>query len=364
MQQRENYQKLVSAYPNDERALTILGTNYFGQQEWSRAIAEYDKAVKIAPDFSQPYNQLGYAHRFLENYESAEKAFLKYIELIPNDPNPHDSYAELLLRIGRYDESIGHYRKALEMNPNFVASHVGIATNLVLKGEHAAARRQIQALHAMARNDGERRAAHFATTVSYVDEGKVQEALEEQNRQFALAEKINDAANMAGDLVNMGNIYLETGSYDEALIKYQMAVDVVENSDLAEEVKDNTRRGYFFNAARVATKKKDFETAKAHQEKYRKRVEAINNPFQIRLAHQLAGMIALEEQNYDRAIEELQQANQQNPYNFYRIALAYQGMGNNDKAREYCEKAVNFNALNSMNYAFIKNKAVQMLESM
>ncbi len=364
MQQRDYYQKLVSTYPNDERALTLLGTNYFGQQEYPMAIEEYDKAVKIAPDFSQPYNQLGYAHRFLENYDSAEKAFQRYIELIPDDPNPHDSYAELLLKMGRYDESIEHYRKALELNPNFVASHVGIATNLVLKGEHEAARRQIQDLYAMARTDGERRAAHFAATVSFVDEGKIQEALEEQNKQFALAEKIDDAANMAGDLVTMGNIYLETGRYDEALQKYQMAVEIVENSNLAEEVKDNTRRFYLFNAARVAAKKKDFETAKAYQEEYRQRVEAVNNPFQIRLAHQLAGIIALEEQNYDRAIEELQQANQQNPYNFYRIALAYQGMGDRDKAREFCEKAANFNVLNSMNYAFIKNKATRMLEAM
>jgi cytochrome c-type biogenesis protein CcmH/NrfG len=39
---------------------------------------------------------LGYSYRSLENYAEAEKAFKIYIELIPDDPNPYDSYAEML----------------------------------------------------------------------------------------------------------------------------------------------------------------------------------------------------------------------------------------------------------------------------
>ena len=65
-----NYIKeLVEAYPNDERAHNQLGGIYFGRQAYAMAIGEYNKAIKINPEFSQPYNQLGYAHRFLENHE-------------------------------------------------------------------------------------------------------------------------------------------------------------------------------------------------------------------------------------------------------------------------------------------------------
>jgi tetratricopeptide (TPR) repeat protein len=364
MKQREYFQKLAETYPKDERAHNLLGNHYFGQQDYTLAIEEYKKATQIAPDFSQPHNQLGYAYRFLENYTNAEKAFKKYIELIPDDPNPYDSYAELAMKMGKYDASIESYERALALDPNFVASHIGIATNLNFKGNHENARKQLQKLYDMARNDGERRAAHFAMTVSYVDEQKMDKALEEQNKQYALAEKINDVAAMAGDLVVMGNILLETGRFDEASAKYKRAVELVEESDLSEEVKDNTKRGYLFNAARVALEEKDFATARAKSEEYRKQVEAINNPFQIRLSHELAGMIALEEKEYDKALEELQQANQQNPYNSYRMALAYKGIGDKEKAKELCMKAAKFNALNSLNYAFIRNKAQQWLDSM
>ncbi|MFQ6115726.1 MAG: tetratricopeptide repeat protein [bacterium] len=357
MKQREYYKKLVAAYPNDERAQTLLGNSYFGQQEYTKAIEQYKKAIKINPDFSQPYNSLGYAQRFLGNYTASEKAFKKYIELIPDDPNPYDSYAELLMKMGQYDASIEKYQKALSINPNFVASHIGIATNLNFKGQQQGARKQLEKLYQIARNDGERRAAHFAMAVSYVDEGNVDKALGECKKLYALAEKINDSAAMAGDLIAMGNILLEAGKPEKALTKFEKSVKLIQESNLSDEIKENSKRGFLFNAARVALKKNDFATAKAKSEEYRKQVEAINNPLQIRQSHELAGMIALEEKDYDKALEELQQANQQNPYNLYRMAMAYEGKGDLDQAKEMYSKAADFNALNSLNYAYIRGKA-------
>jgi tetratricopeptide (TPR) repeat protein len=364
MKQREMYKQLVEEYPNDERAHNLLGNNYFGQEQYEQAIAEYQRAIQINPNFSQPYNQMGYANRFLENYAEAEKAFQKYIELIPDDPNPYDSYAELLMKMGRYDESIENYGKALEQDPNFVASHIGIATNLNFLGNHNKAREQLQELYDMARNDGERRAALFAMSVSYVDEGDFDAALEEQNKAYALAEKINDAGAMAGDNVVMGNILLEAGRIDEAADKFEKAVEIVEASNLSEDVKENTRRFYLFNAGRVAIKKGNLEEAKAKMEEFLQKAEAINHPFQIKFAHQLAGQIALEEKKWDKAIEELQQSSLQNPYNWFRMALAYKGKGDTEKDRELFERAADWNALNSMNYAFMRHRAQQMLESL
>ncbi len=364
LKQREYFQKLVDIHPNDERAHNLLGTNYFGQQEWEQAIEEYNKATKLAPDYSQPYNQLGYAYRFLAKYDDAEKAFKKYISLIPDDPNPYDSYAELLMKIGKYDDSIEQYKKALSLNPHFVASHIGIATNYNFKGQHAEARNQLQKLHGSARNDGERRAAYFTMAVSYIDEGNLEAAIAEMDKQYASNKEINDAAAMAGSLVVIGNILLEAGKIDEAFAKYELALKIVIESDLSDEVKDNNRRGNLFNVARVLLKKHDFTGAQATAEEFHNQVQAINNPNQTRLAHQLTGMIALDMQDYIKAIEELQQANQQNPYNLFRLALAYQGNGNTVKAKEFFERAANFNALNNPNQAYIRIKAQELFKKM
>ena len=69
---------LVALFPNDERAHNQLGQLYFGRQEYTSAISHYVKATSIAPSFSTPYNQMGYAYRFLEKFDDAEKAFKKY----------------------------------------------------------------------------------------------------------------------------------------------------------------------------------------------------------------------------------------------------------------------------------------------
>ena len=362
MKQREYYQQLVELYPGDERVYTLLGNNYFGQQEWAQAIGAYEKTTAIAPDFSQPYNQMGYAYRFLGDFAGAKKAFEKYIELIPNDPNPHDSYAELLMKMGEFDASIKSYEKALSCNPNFVASHIGIATDYNFKGEHEKARKQLEKLYGIARNDGERRAAHFATTVSYVDQGDPDKALAELEKQYGLAEKIGDAANMAGDLVAIGNILLEADRPGEAMARFLQAVGVVQVSDLSDQVKANNRRFYLFNAGRADLKRDDLERAKEKAARFLAQSEEIQNPNQIRLAHQLVGMIALAAKEYDKALTELRQASQQDPYNLYRIALALKGQEKREEAREMFERVVDFNALNNLNYAFIRHRAQRDLE--
>ena len=364
MKQREFYQKLVQLYPNDERAHNLLATNYFATQEYQTAIEYYNKATLINPQFSQAYNQLGYAYRFLKNYQESEKAFQKYIQLIPDDPNPYDSYAELLMKIGKYDQSIEQYKKALQVNPNFVASHIGIATNLNFKEEHAKAREQLQTLLSIARNNGEKRAAHFAMTVSLIDEGLLDLAIEEMQKQFKLAESINDYANMSGDLAFMGTIRYEQGQFEEAQKYYDQALKVIESSDLSSEVKDNNRRVLLYNAGRVAIAKNDLVKAKNLTAELQKQAGLVNNTFQLWLVHELAGTISMAEKRYADAVDEYLLANLQNPYNLYRLALAYQAMEDKTSAREYCQQAADHNTLNNPQYSFIRHKAKTMLATM
>ena len=361
-EQQELLKQVVTAYPNDERAHNFLANNlFFAHQQYEAGLEEYKKAVEINPDFSPPYNSMGYALRTLERYDEAEDAFKKYIGLIPDDPNPYDSYAELQMKMGQYDKSIENYQKALELKSDFVASYIGIACNYTFKGEHEKAGETLDKLYSVAKNDGERRTSHFSKAVCYVDQGNFDAALSELHEQHALAAKINDYAAMAGDLGTMGNILLETGRADAAMAKYKQAVMTMEQSNLSDENKKNARRGFLFNSARVAMKKKDFKEAKAKAEEYRQEVYAINNHFQKKAAHQLAGEIALAQKDFDTALTELQQANDQNPYNLYRTGMAYEGMGNMTKAKEMYDDAVRFNALSSMNQAFVRVKANQMM---
>lgn len=358
--QKELLDQLVAAYPNDERAQFNLGGYYFGQQDYPKAIEHYKKATELSPAFSTAFNILGYAYRQNENYADAEQAFKKYIELIPKDPNPYDSYAELLLKMGRFDESIAQYRKALEIDQNFINAHQGIAAAQLYSGKPDEAAAELQKITDKARSDAERRTALFALTVVDVDSGKMDKALAEVDKQYALGEKTNDIPGMTGDLQLKGNILLEAGKFDEAKSAFDRGLKMTEESSLSHEIKDNARLFHHFNLARVALGKKDLATAKTEADAFSKGAEAAKNPFQIKQAHSLLGTIALEEKNYDKAVAELQQANSQNPYDLYRMCLAYSGKGDSAKAKESCTKAADFNSLPQLNLAFIRAKAAKM----
>jgi tetratricopeptide (TPR) repeat protein len=362
--QKEYAVKLVVLFPRDERALYNLGGYYYAVQEYTQAIEQYKKAIEIDTNYSPSYNILGYAYRQVENYPDAEKAFKKYIELVPNDPNPYDSYAELLMKMGRFDESIVNYRKALSLDSNFVSSRAGIAADFLFKGLPDTASIEAEKIQAMARNDGDVRTSFFTRMVIYADEGKMDLALKEAEMQYALGEKIDDVAAMSADLQSKGTILLEMKKFDEALQAFEKSVQIVAASDLSPEIKDNAQLTHHYNLALMAIGKKDLNRAKAEAAEFSKGADANNSVNLKWRAHQLAGSIALMEKKNDAAIAELLKANQQNPYDLFRLALAYKANGDNTNAKEFCMKAAHFYGLPGLNYAFIRSKAEKMLAAM
>lgn len=358
--QKEYLEKLVAAYPNDERALFNLGAYNFGQQDSPQAIAPLKKATEMAPSYSPAYNMLGYAYRQAGDYTNAEQAFKKYIEMIPNDPNPYDSYAELLLKMGRFDESIVQYRKALTVDPHFVPSHFGTAAALMYMGKPDEAAAELQTMADQARNDGELRTALFGMAVVASDRGKLDKAVQAMDQEFAVAEKKNDVAAMAADLQAKGNIIAEMQKYDVAAQQFDRSLKMVEGSSLSPEIKNNAKLLHHFNLSALAIARKDYAAAKTHAEEFRQGVEVSKNPAQLKQVHELAGRIALAQKEYDKAITELGQANQQDPRNLYRLGQAYQGKGDTAKAKEFYAEASGFNSLPVLNYAFIRMKAQKM----
>lgn len=348
--------QLAEEYPKDERALNQLGNVLFGRLAYKESIAVYEKAVAINPDFSQPYNQMGYANRFIGDFDKAEQAFKKYIKLIPDDPNPYDSYAELLMEMGEYRKSIANYEKALDINPQFTNSFLGIASDYNFMGKHKDALRELKRLLAVARDNGQRRQAHFGMAVCYVDKGSFDNAIEELYNQLSYAEAIEDHNNMAGDYFNIGSVYLEMGESDKAAEAFNLSLENALKSDLSDYAKENARRIFVYNSARVAIADLRVNDAISGANELLDKATAAGNPFQIRLAHELLATVALLKENNQKALDHLKQTNLRNPYNLYRMAVAYDQMGDKQNSKKYQKMAREFNALNNLNQSFVRAK--------
>lgn len=354
--------ELVAKYPKDERGHFLLGNAYFGQQHYEQAIEQYRQAAAINPRYAPAYNLLGYAYRPLEKYADAEVAFKHYIELIPDDPNPYDSYAELLMKTGRFDESIAQYRKALEVDSQFSNSRVGIATNLMYQRKHAEGARMMDELYRAARDDGDRRFALFAKGVILVDAQKTDAALHEIEREYALDASLGDSANLSGDAQLLGNILLDAGRIEAAAAQFRRALALVERSGLSADVKADARLADHYNRGRLALATGALATATSEARAYQDGAVARENSVRVRQAHELTGAIALGERRYDQAIGHLGEANQQDPQVIYWTALAWQGKGDTIQAKALAARASKAYVLPLASYAFVREKALKLAE--
>ncbi|HXV77399.1 MAG TPA: tetratricopeptide repeat protein, partial [Candidatus Polarisedimenticolaceae bacterium] len=231
------------------------------------------------------------------------------------------------------------------------------ATNLDLLGRPDEARARLRQLYDQALNDGQRRTALGAMAVSYIAGGDFPGALTQVQRQYDLAAAAGDHAAMSADVNFMGNILLEMGRFDEARARFEETVALLDEAqNTSEEVKDLARLTYHYDAGRVAAWSGQLPEAKEHLSEYQSRAEANRNQFQIWAAHQLAGIIAIQEQDWDEAVSRIGRSNPQNPFNSYLLGVAYRGQGDGERAKQQFDRAANFNVAGNAQLAFARQR--------
>lgn len=106
--------------------------------------AEQFAAVKAwvpkFPDYAPGYNVLAYTAWAAGDHDAALAAAMKQVQLIPKDPNAHDSYAEMLQWSGKLSEAAQHYQGALGMDSTFTEALIGLAEVESLQGHYDKAR--------------------------------------------------------------------------------------------------------------------------------------------------------------------------------------------------------------------------------
>lgn len=351
---RQLAESLVVLYPRDERAHGALGLQYAARQEYTKEIDEYQKAIALNPQYSIAYNQLGYAYRSVGNTSAAETAFKQYIALIPNDANPYDSYAELLMKAGRFDESIAQYKKALSIDEHFGASYVGIAADHMYAGRHAAAVATVQDYYRVARDDGERRTALLTEAMIHVDHGATDDAHGALERSYHIAHAAGDTANMAADGIAIADVLLEAGRVDAARDRYREAHVLIAASSLSSDVKQDDVLARHYDMARIAIAQHDLATARAEAAAYASGAAARKNDVRVRQAHELNGLVLLAARQFDASLAELALADQQNPAVLYAMARAHAGHGATAKAAEMSAQAVHMNILPTLPAVFTR----------
>jgi tetratricopeptide (TPR) repeat protein len=96
------------------------------------AIAAAEKAIKLDNTLEEAYYALACIRTWSEwDWEGAEKAFQRAIELNPNFPDVRAYYSQFLSHMGRTDEALPHIELAVELDP-FNALFHGFYANVLL----------------------------------------------------------------------------------------------------------------------------------------------------------------------------------------------------------------------------------------
>lgn len=352
---RQLAESLVTAYPGDERAHLTLASVYSAQQLYPKSIAEYERAIALNPDYSLAYNQLGYANRSVGNNAAAEDAFKRYIALLPNDPNPRDSYAELLMKVGRFDESIAQYQKALSVDPHFSGSFVGIASDQMHLGKHSAAIAELDAYYKQARDDNERRTALINQAMVFVDQGATDKAIGAMDRARMIATAAGDTANLAADDITVGDILLDARRAPEARERYRRGHALLAGSGATADVKADDALGRHYDLARLALAAHDLPSAKSEASACLRGAVDRKNDVRIRQAHYLDALVAITDGHFDAAILDLALADQENPAVWQTRGRAFEAKGDVAKARESYDHARSMNILPTFEYVFARS---------
>ena len=97
---------LLARYPRDQRLAYLAGDWLMQQFRYEQAVAVLERALALNPDYAAALNDLAYGYADMGNFEKAFAAMDRYVALEPDQPNPHDSYGEILRMAGKLDAAL------------------------------------------------------------------------------------------------------------------------------------------------------------------------------------------------------------------------------------------------------------------
>jgi tetratricopeptide (TPR) repeat protein len=96
------------------------GMNAFNRSKLDEAIANYDEAIRLKPDFAEAFNNRGYAKSNLGRTEEAIYDFDEAIRLKPNFANAFCNRGNAKEDIIDYEGAIKDYNEAIRLKPDYV----------------------------------------------------------------------------------------------------------------------------------------------------------------------------------------------------------------------------------------------------
>jgi tetratricopeptide (TPR) repeat protein len=112
--------------------LLDTGNKFFGQSDYTSALASYAEVLKVNPRHAVALNNVGSVLFKLGRYIEAEQHYRGAITIIPEYPEAISNLGSVLRRRGYFSEAVVSLRRAVKLKPNYWDAHCDLGSALVV----------------------------------------------------------------------------------------------------------------------------------------------------------------------------------------------------------------------------------------
>ena len=322
---------MLEMYPHDKHLLYLAGNWLMGENGDDQARRFMEKALVLDKNFPAALNDLAYVEARNREFQKAFVAMDRYVALLPNEPNPQDSYGELKRMAGEFDSALTHYRAALKMDPDFISSQVGLGDTYALMGNQEQARAEYDKAIRFAHNEADRLLYSMQKAMTYVRESNFAEADKQLQEIAATAHAKEHDLQEAQALRQMAeyqtddNVALKHLKLAEEALSHRSTISASDrNEELSRILRNRVVREA--NSGNLQSAEKTVQQLEILANGSRNRV--IQSSYQG-----AAGTLLMVEKKYDDAIAHLEE-DQDNPFTMELLVQAYYQTVQTEKLHE------------------------------
>ena len=228
------YQKAIEIDPQYATAYNDLGVTYYNKKMYDEAIAAYEKAIEINPQYPKAYNNLGLVYYYGKKmYDEAIAAYEKAIERYPEYAIAYSNLGLAYRKKGMNDEAIGAYEKAVGIDPQYTSAHNGLGIAYYNKKMYDEA---ISAYQKAIEINANYSVAYSNLALAYYDKGEYDLATERRDRAVELGYKVDpEFSQRLDDAQKTVQESVETVKTPESSSTPSLPKDTVKSFDKAAE---------------------------------------------------------------------------------------------------------------------------------
>ena len=211
-----DFDQAVALEPDFAAAYNNRGCVYADKGDLDHAIADYDQAIALEPDYDRAYNNRGGAYANKGDLDHAIVDFDRAIALKPDFAAvAYYNHGLAYAKKGDLDHAIADYDQAIALKPDFAELYYGRGNAYAGKGDLAHAIADYDQAIALEPDHAE---AYHGRGAAYADKGDLDHAIADFDQAIALK------PDFAMAYKDRGVAYADKGDLDHAIADYGLAI--------------------------------------------------------------------------------------------------------------------------------------------